>query len=637
MKKLRLGSTVLGIALLANLSASAGVAYNAPVINRYGQVGLFYTQSAKTLGLGRLAIGAYGNAASDDNLIQGAYTFSTAESSWVQVPGYSPTIRVFDILPSIGYGFTRFLDMSAVMPIYADYLDKTADGSFGGFQSGFGDLEVGLKFQYPPYPHRRFFEMAYYGALSIPTGDRVKGLYPRHTYYYTESGIDVDTAAGEIQSSGLSSFYSSKAPELDMKMLWTFDLRHLHNASPVEVHVNYGVRWTFDPDLDHLFLLNLAFEYNPVDWLTLFTDFSGEARLGNIEKGFEIGSDPLRLSPGISITPPGGFFLTLGGDIDLSADSLSRYTKWGKAVDIAVQPQWRFAASIGWAGFILPQDADQDGIKDNEDRCPHDPEDIDGFEDSDGCPDPDNDNDGIPDVRDKCMNDPEDKDGFEDEDGCPDNDNDQDLIPDVDDECPMIPEDLDGFEDEDGCPDYDNDQDGIPDSTDHCPSDPEDIDGFADDDGCPDYDNDMDNVPDSVDNCPDVPGEIDNHGCPKEKPKAKEIKRGRVILRGVNFESGKAVLTNDSYAILDRVYESLVEWPEVKVEIRGHTDSVGSRLYNKLLSQRRANAVLDYLISRGISPDRLQASGRGEMEPIADNQTAEGRAMNRRVELHRID
>ncbi len=634
MKKMRLGRAVLGISLLANLSALAGVAYNAPVINRYGQVGLFYTQSAKTLGLGRLSIGAYGNASTDDNLIRGAYTF---DSSWTRVPGYNPTTRVFDILPSIGYGFTRFLDFSAMMPIYTDYVDKTEDGSFGGLQSGFGDMEVALKFQYPPYPHRRFFEMAYYGALGIPTGDKSKGLYPRHTYYYDETGVEVDSSTGEILSSGLSSFYSSGAVELDMKMLWTFDLRHLHNASPVEVHVNYGVRWTFDPDLDHLFLLNLAFEYNPVDWLHLFTDFSGEARLGNIEKGFEIGSDPLRLSPGISITPPGGFYFTLGGDIDLSADSLSRYAKWGKAVDVAVQPQWRLAASVGWAGFILPQDADQDGIKDNEDRCPKVPEDIDGFEDSDGCPDPDNDNDGIPDVKDKCMNDPEDNDGFEDDDGCPDNDNDQDLIPDADDECPMVPEDLDGFQDEDGCPDNDNDQDGIPDSSDHCPSDPEDIDGFADDDGCPDYDNDMDNVPDSVDNCPDVPGEVDNNGCPREKPKAKEIKRGRVILRGVNFESGKAVLTDDSYAILDRVHQSLVEWPEVKVEIRGHTDSVGSRLYNKLLSQRRAKAVQDYLISRGISPDRLRATGRGEIEPIADNQTAEGRAMNRRVELHRID
>jgi outer membrane protein OmpA-like peptidoglycan-associated protein len=146
-------------------------------------------------------------------------------------------------------------------------------------------------------------------------------------------------------------------------------------------------------------------------------------------------------------------------------------------------------------------------------------------------------------------------------------------------------------------------------------------------------------VPDSLDKCPDVPGDKDNEGCPKpeEKPKAKEIKRGRVVLRGVNFETGKAVLTEESFQILDRVYESLVEWPEVKVEIRGHTDSVGSRLYNKRLSRKRAESVRNYLISRGISSDRLEAEGMGEDDPIADNATAAGRALNRRVELHRID
>jgi outer membrane protein OmpA-like peptidoglycan-associated protein len=201
----------------------------------------------------------------------------------------------------------------------------------------------------------------------------------------------------------------------------------------------------------------------------------------------------------------------------------------------------------------------------------------------------------------------------------------------------MVPEDIDDFEDKDGCPDYDNDEDGIPDSVDHCLTLPEDKDGFQDNDGCPDVDNDLDDVPDSVDRCPDVPGEVDNQGCPKEKPRAKEIKRGRVILRGVNFKFGSAVLTGDSYAILDRVFESLVEWPEIRIEIRGHTDAIGSRMANRRLSRKRAESVANYLMSKGIAAERLVAEGSGEDEPIADNATAEGRAMNRRVELHRID
>ena len=104
-------------------------------------------------------------------------------------------------------------------------------------------------------------------------------------------------------------------------------------------------------------------------------------------------------------------------------------------------------------------DRDGDGILDNVDKCPDQPEDKDGFEDEDGCPDPDNDKDGIADISDKCPNEPEDKDKFEDDDGCPDPDNDTDGLADADDKCPNEPEDKDGFEDADGCPDPDNDKD----------------------------------------------------------------------------------------------------------------------------------------------------------------------------------
>jgi outer membrane protein OmpA-like peptidoglycan-associated protein len=99
------------------------------------------------------------------------------------------------------------------------------------------------------------------------------------------------------------------------------------------------------------------------------------------------------------------------------------------------------------------EDSDGDGIPDVKDQCPEEPEDRDGFQDEDGCPDPDNDNDGIPDIYDACPNDPEDMDGFEDNDGCPDLDNDKDGIPDKQDKCPNEPETLNGNRDDDGCPD----------------------------------------------------------------------------------------------------------------------------------------------------------------------------------------
>jgi OmpA-OmpF porin, OOP family len=181
----------------------------------------------------------------------------------------------------------------------------------------------------------------------------------------------------------------------------------------------------------------------------------------------------------------------------------------------------------GFLGIMYvhePRDQDGDGIYDDVDQCPTEPEDFDGFEDSDGCPDLDNDGDMIMDVDDLCPNEPEDFDGFEDTDGCPDHDNDKDGIPDTHDQCPNEPETFNGYKDEDGCPDEpDRDNDGVPDSRDLCPDEPEDTDGFEDTDGCPDPDNDGDGIPDIADECIDEPetfnGYMDEDGCPDEVPK----------------------------------------------------------------------------------------------------------------------
>ncbi|MHB8080099.1 MAG: OmpA family protein [Candidatus Krumholzibacteriia bacterium] len=258
----------------------------------------------------------------------------------------------------------------------------------------------------------------------------------------------------------------------------------------------------------------------------------------------------------------------------------------------------------------------------------------------------DRDHDGIADRRDGCPDQPEDIDGFQDQDGCPDLDNDGDGIPDRRDSCPNVAEDKDGFQDDDGCPDLDNDGDGIPDALDKCPDAAEDRDGYQDDDGCPDPDNDGDNVLDAYDRCPDTPAgvEVDSRGCPIVRaapapaptvPQSEEIK-GDLILDGVNFFSGNADLTPASLEILRKVAESLAAWPDVTIEIRGHTDDAGPAEANRDLSQRRALSVRDRLIGFGISANRLSAVGYGEDYPIADNRTPAGRAANRRVEIHRM-
>ncbi|MGE5182002.1 MAG: OmpA family protein, partial [Acidobacteriota bacterium] len=259
-------------------------------------------------------------------------------------------------------------------------------------------------------------------------------------------------------------------------------------------------------------------------------------------------------------------------------------------------------------------------------------------EDADGCPDPDNDKDGILDVNDKCPMVPETMNGFEDEDGCPEgnkNDRDGDGILDDVDKCPDDPEDFDGFQDADGCPDPDNDQDGILDVDDLCPNDPEDKDGFEDADGCPDPDNDKDRILDKDDKCPNEPetynGYQDEDGCPD---------RGRVvvtdtsieILDMIYFEYDKAIIKKESYPILDAVAATLQGNPSIQlVEIQGHTDERGDDAYNLDLSDRRAHAVRQYLIDKGVDEKRLTAQGYGETQPLDRRHNEAAWAKNRRV------
>ena len=286
-------------------------------------------------------------------------------------------------------------------------------------------------------------------------------------------------------------------------------------------------------------------------------------------------------------------------------------------------------------------DADGDGIADDVDRCPEVPEDLDGYEDADGCPeDQDTDGDRIPDSRDRCPDAPEDYDGDADDDGCPDAaaDRDGDGVVDPDDKCPDVAEDRDGFQDADGCPDPDNDLDGIADAADKCPLQPEDKDGFEDLDGCPDPDNDQDRIADAVDRCPNEPedydGDADTDGCPDVFTRI-VVTADRIELKqNIFFETNKATIQAVSFELLDEVAAALEQTSALVVRIEGHTDSRGSAPYNRRLSEDRAQSVRRYLIAHGIGADRLQAVGYGEERPIEDNQTRDGREANRRVEFH---
>ena len=183
--------------------------------------------------------------------------------------------------------------------------------------------------------------------------------------------------------------------------------------------------------------------------------------------------------------------------------------------------------------------------------------------------------------------------------------------------------------------DKDTDGDGIPDSIDKCPTEPEDKDGFQDEDGCPDPDNDGDGIPDVKDKCPNEPetfnGYQDEDGCPDEIPAA--VKKFTGVIQGINFKTKSAEITRDSHKVLDKAVQVLSDYPDVRLEIGGHTDNVGKAEFNLELSQKRAESVKEYLVGKGISSDRLTAVGYGMDKPLTSNKTAADKAKNRRTEF----
>ena len=230
----------------------------------------------------------------------------------------------------------------------------------------------------------------------------------------------------------------------------------------------------------------------------------------------------------------------------------------------------------------------------------------------------DTDKDGIPDNKDAC---PEVA-GLKEFNGCPDTDG--DGIPDKDDACPEVA----GPKQFNGCPDTDGD--GIPDKDDKCP----DVAGPAENAGCPWPDTDGDGVLDKDDLCPEVAGPASNKGCPE--PDEKEQKQLNQYAKTILFDTGKATIKFQSAEVLNQILNVLKKYPNSRFRIEGHTDSVGKKAKNMILSQNRADAVKVYLIQGGIDAGRLESQGFGPEKPIASNKNKKGRELNRRVEINLI-
>ena len=275
-----------------------------------------------------------------------------------------------------------------------------------------------------------------------------------------------------------------------------------------------------------------------------------------------------------------------------------------------------------------PIDSDGDGVPDYLDECPNTPVEARGLVDEKGC-ELDTDGDGVPDWRDECPGTPEEAKGYVDAFGCL-LDTDGDGVPDYLDECPNTPAEARGLVDEKGCP-VDSDSDGVPDYLDECPNTPAEARGYVDEKGC-EIDTDEDGVPDWCDKCPNVAGSAQNKGCPEVKREVRTLLTK--AMQGIAFETGKATIKKSSYTLLNQIAKTFIENKDFQIEVQGHTDNVGKAAVNKALSEKRANAVRDYLIKQGVPAERITAKGYGDEVPIADNKTKAGRAKNRRVEFN---
>jgi outer membrane protein OmpA-like peptidoglycan-associated protein len=233
----------------------------------------------------------------------------------------------------------------------------------------------------------------------------------------------------------------------------------------------------------------------------------------------------------------------------------------------------------------VTHDKDNDGIVDEKDECPE----VAGEVTLAGCPDTDK--DGIADKNDKCV-------------------------------------DVAGIAKYNGCPIPDTDGDGINDEEDKCPQ----VAGTAKYNGCPIPDTDGDGINDEEDKCPSTPGKPANNGCPEIKQDV--VKKVAIAAKAIYYMSGKDVIQKVSYPKLDVVVKVLKADTALQISIEGHTDNKGNAAANLKLSAKRAQAVKNYLVKKGIAATRINAQGFGDAKPIANNAIPAGRAKNRRVELH---
>jgi len=417
-------------------------------------------------------------------------------------------------------------------------------------------------------------------------------------------------------------FYSTKGRKFqrfyDTAAVKTDTLFHNNTFSPNYIDFPLNVTLKLHLSKKSSFLLSagpyLSFFYSGKQTTETRVADRGDIKYTSDESNIQVGKDDNKVTTfDLGVNFRAGFEL---GNVLLTGFISQGLTNFYDASYKGTFKHQVIGASLGfWLNkkTVLTSDKDKDGVPDKADACP----DVPGPAKAGGCPDKDG--DGVADAVDKCPDVP----GEVRYRGCPIPDRDHDSVLDDDDKCP----DVAGLVKYHGCPPPDTDGDGITDETDLCPDKP----GPKEFNGCPIPDTDGDGVNDKDDKCPTVAGIKENNGCPPIKKEI--IEKVNYAAKKIFFATGSDKILPASYPALNNVVNILKANGTLKLVIAGYTDNVGKPESNLILSQKRADAVQQYLVQKGLEANRLQAIGYGQEKAVADNSTPEGRAANRRVEL----
>ena len=493
------------------------------------------------------------------------------------------------------YGLTDGIQLDATLPVIFTMTGKGLDPSTGmaspdGLKvTGLGDLRVEAKARVWQNDN---FKLAAAGGLTVPSSF----------------------------GSGGSDFLGDDLPALRLRLAgqWTAASGRMSFGGNLGA-IFRKPREIYATEIGQQLTWNVGAMVRLTNRLSVVGESFGRTGLVS----FDHDSSPLEVLGGLRIVASRSLQVVAGGGAGLVSGIGS--------------PEARLFVSVGYAPDT--RDGDGDGISNARDRCPTVVEDVDRFEDGDGCPDVDNDKDRRADAEDKCPNEAEDIDGFDDDDGCPELDNDGDAINDFDDKCgldkedgkepfpadgcpadkrdsdgdnladmfdacPMDEEDADGFEDWDGCPEADNDKDGVADGDDRCALCMEDKDGFADDDGCPELDNDNDGVLEPADKCPSeaetINGVDDGDGCPDTG--GAEVVRldGDALRVEVVPKFDRRGLARAGQIVVDQMAMVMRQHPEVAKWL------VAVSAKKKADADKHARWIVERLIARGVPGERLE-------------------------------